>query len=180
VNPFIATNVAPRPRFLTKTDPLRNRRVRLRSCSSKRYLRVGLLMSLLSCRAFCRQAEPANSAPPEPSGSSRIFPYFSQPGAVQTAHAKRRNLGIATLVRAWLKVMIENRRVILRTIVECFTRWRSSVEGEVSLDFDAGARKPSSKRSRASAAEAAVAHFPFVLLDAQKRYAAPGSTSSET
>lgn len=76
--------------------------------------------------------------------------------------------------------MIENRRVILRIIVECFTKSRGSVEVEVSLDFDTDARKPSSKRSRESAAEAAVAHVPFVLLDAQKSYAAPGSTSAET
>ena len=37
--------------------------------------------------------------------------------------------------------MIENRSVILRIMVECFTKWRGSVEAEVSLDFDTGARK---------------------------------------
>jgi hypothetical protein len=76
--------------------------------------------------------------------------------------------------------MIENRSVILRIILDSFTKWRGSAEAEVLLDFDTGARKPSSKRSRESAAEAAVADVPFVLLDAQKSYAAPGSTSSET
>jgi hypothetical protein len=81
---------------------------------------------------------------------------------------------------AWFKVMIENRRVILRIIVECFTKWRGAAEAEVSLDFDTGARKPSRKRSQDSAEEAAAAHVPFVVLDAQKSYAAPGSTSSET
>ena len=54
------------------------------------------------------------------------------------------------------------------------------MEAEVSLDFDTGARRPSGKRSQESAAEALVAHVPFVLLDAQKSYAAPGSTGSET
>jgi hypothetical protein len=81
---------------------------------------------------------------------------------------------------AWFKVMIENRSVILRIILDSFTKWRGSAEAEVLLDFDTGARKPSSKRSRESAAEAAVADVPFVLLDAQKSYVAPGSTSSET
>src|SRR5450432_3761414 len=42
---------------------------------------------------------------------------------------------------AWFRVMIENRSVILRIMVECFTKWRGSVEAEVSLDFDTGARK---------------------------------------
>jgi len=141
-------------------------------------------MSLLSCPAFCQQAEPASSAPPEPeakafSGSSRISALL--PAWRSTNRSRRaRNLGIATLALAWFKGIIENRRAIFRIAVECFTKSRGSVEAEVSLDFDTGARKPSSKRSRERAAEAAVAHVPLVLLDAQKNYAAPGSTGSET
>jgi radical SAM superfamily enzyme YgiQ (UPF0313 family) len=42
---------------------------------------------------------------------------------------------------AWLKVMIENRSVILRIILDSFTKWRGSAEAEVLLDFDTGARK---------------------------------------
>ena len=40
---------------------------------------------------------------------------------------------------AWFKVMIENRSVILRIILDSFTKWRGSAEAEVLLDFDAGA-----------------------------------------
>jgi radical SAM superfamily enzyme YgiQ (UPF0313 family) len=42
---------------------------------------------------------------------------------------------------AWFKVMIENRSVILRIILDSFTKWRGSAEAEVLLDFDTGARK---------------------------------------
>jgi radical SAM superfamily enzyme YgiQ (UPF0313 family) len=56
---------------------------------------------------------------------------------------------------AWLKVMFENRRVILRIIVECFTKWRGSAEAEVRLDFDRGASTPSIERIPESAAKAA-------------------------
>jgi len=56
---------------------------------------------------------------------------------------------------AWFKVMIENRSVILRIIVESFTKWRGSAEAEVRLDFDTGARRPSSERRRESAVKAA-------------------------
>jgi hypothetical protein len=38
--------------------------------------------------------------------------------------------------------MIENRSVILRIILDSFTKWRGSAEAEVLLDFDTGARKP--------------------------------------
>jgi radical SAM superfamily enzyme YgiQ (UPF0313 family) len=62
---------------------------------------------------------------------------------------------------AWLKVMIENRRVIFRIVVESFTKWRGSAAADVSLDFDTGARGPSGERSTRidqdpRAAEAAV------------------------
>ena len=44
---------------------------------------------------------------------------------------------------AWLKVLIENRSVILRIIFESFTKWRGKAEAEVRLDFDSGAtRRP--------------------------------------
>jgi hypothetical protein len=39
---------------------------------------------------------------------------------------------------AWLKVMLENRYVILRIIVDSFTSWKGSVAKDVRLDFDAG------------------------------------------
>ncbi len=42
---------------------------------------------------------------------------------------------------AWFKVMIENRSVILRIILDAFTKWRGTAEAEVLLDFDTGARK---------------------------------------
>ena len=44
---------------------------------------------------------------------------------------------------AWLKVLIENRSVILRIFVESFTKWRSAAEVEARLVFDAGGRGPS-------------------------------------
>jgi radical SAM superfamily enzyme YgiQ (UPF0313 family) len=44
---------------------------------------------------------------------------------------------------AWLKVLIENRSVILRIVVESFAKWRSSAEVKARLDFDGGARTPS-------------------------------------
>jgi hypothetical protein len=42
---------------------------------------------------------------------------------------------------AWFRVIIENRRVILRIILDSFTKWRGSAEAGVRLDFDTGARK---------------------------------------
>ena len=42
---------------------------------------------------------------------------------------------------AWIKVMIENRSVILQIILDSLTKWRGSAEAEVLLDFDTGARK---------------------------------------
>jgi hypothetical protein len=41
---------------------------------------------------------------------------------------------------AWLKVMLENRGVILRIVMDSFTKWRGSAAEGVHLDFDAGAR----------------------------------------
>jgi hypothetical protein len=41
---------------------------------------------------------------------------------------------------AWLKVMIENRGVIFRVVVESFTKWRGAAADDVRLDFDSGAR----------------------------------------
>jgi radical SAM superfamily enzyme YgiQ (UPF0313 family) len=41
---------------------------------------------------------------------------------------------------AWLKVMLENRSVILRVIVDSFTKWKGSGASDVRLDFDAGMR----------------------------------------
>jgi hypothetical protein len=57
---------------------------------------------------------------------------------------------------AWLKVVIENRRVIFRIVVESFTKWRGSAEAEVRLDFNTGASTPSPERIHQSAAEEAV------------------------
>jgi radical SAM superfamily enzyme YgiQ (UPF0313 family) len=54
---------------------------------------------------------------------------------------------------AWLKVLIENRSVILRIVVESFTKWRGSADAEVHLNFDTGARRPSSEWIHASVAE---------------------------
>ena len=56
---------------------------------------------------------------------------------------------------AWLKVLIENRAVIVRIIVESFTKWRGSAAAEVCLDFDTGARRPSSEPGRGNATEIA-------------------------
>jgi radical SAM superfamily enzyme YgiQ (UPF0313 family) len=44
---------------------------------------------------------------------------------------------------AWLKVLIENRGVILRVIRESFTNWRGSATAGARLDFDAGIVAPS-------------------------------------
>ena len=43
---------------------------------------------------------------------------------------------------AWLKVLIENRGVILRVIRESFTNWRGSATAGARLDFDAGIVPP--------------------------------------
>jgi hypothetical protein len=42
---------------------------------------------------------------------------------------------------AWFKVLLENRSVIFRIVVESFTKWRGTVDAGVNLDFDRGARK---------------------------------------
>jgi radical SAM superfamily enzyme YgiQ (UPF0313 family) len=42
---------------------------------------------------------------------------------------------------AWLRVLLENRTVIFRIIVESFTKWRGAVARDMRLDFDAGARR---------------------------------------
>src|ERR1700689_1487311 len=42
---------------------------------------------------------------------------------------------------AWLRVLFENRSVILRIIMESLTKWRGSAEAGVHLGFDTGARK---------------------------------------
>jgi hypothetical protein len=42
---------------------------------------------------------------------------------------------------AWFKVMVENRGVIFRIVVESFTKWRGTAGDGVKLDFDKGARK---------------------------------------
>jgi radical SAM superfamily enzyme YgiQ (UPF0313 family) len=42
---------------------------------------------------------------------------------------------------AWFKVLLENRGVIFRIVVESFTKWRGTVDASVNLDFDRGARK---------------------------------------
>src|ERR1039457_7082520 len=42
---------------------------------------------------------------------------------------------------AWLKVILENRRVIFRIAVDSFTKWRGTAASDVCLDFDTGARK---------------------------------------
>jgi radical SAM superfamily enzyme YgiQ (UPF0313 family) len=55
---------------------------------------------------------------------------------------------------AWLKVLIENRSVILRIVAESFTKWRGSADSEVLLNFETGARRPSRERSHANGAEA--------------------------
>ena len=39
---------------------------------------------------------------------------------------------------AWLKVLIENRRIIFRIVRESFTNWRGSATEGARLDFDAG------------------------------------------
>lgn len=62
---YLPTNVSAKTAIPDKDSTLRNRQVRFRSCSSKRYPRVVLLMSLLSRPAFCQKTEPADSAPPE-------------------------------------------------------------------------------------------------------------------
>lgn len=54
---------------------------------------------------------------------------------------------------AWLKVLVENRGVILRLVLDSFTKWRGSAAAEVRLDFDTGARRPSSEPCRESVTE---------------------------
>jgi hypothetical protein len=54
---------------------------------------------------------------------------------------------------AWLKVLIENRGVILRIVVESFAKWRNSAEVEARLDFDGGARRPSTEPVQGSVRE---------------------------
>jgi len=45
---------------------------------------------------------------------------------------------------AWLKVLIENRRIIFRIVRESFTNWRGSTADGARLDFDAGIVRPQS------------------------------------
>ena len=65
VNACIPTNVTPKTATLEQSGPSPNGRLRLRSCYRKRYP-VVLLMSLLLIPAFCQQAAPARTSPPEP------------------------------------------------------------------------------------------------------------------
>ncbi|MGH9505483.1 MAG: hypothetical protein ACRD13_01035, partial [Terriglobales bacterium] len=54
--------------------------------------------------------------------------------------------------RAWLKVMLENRRVIGRLILESLTQWRGSAATGVRLNFDTGASVPAVGTAAESAA----------------------------
>jgi radical SAM superfamily enzyme YgiQ (UPF0313 family) len=54
---------------------------------------------------------------------------------------------------AWLKVLIENRSVILRIFVESFRKWSDAAEVEARLVFDAGGRRPSPQPGLGSARE---------------------------
>jgi hypothetical protein len=65
VNPCIPTNVTPKTAIHDQDSLLRNRRARLRSCCQKR-IPIVLLISLLSIPAFCQQAVPATTSPPDP------------------------------------------------------------------------------------------------------------------
>jgi hypothetical protein len=141
-------------------------------------------MSLLSCPAFCQETEPANISPPELKAKRvlRIIANFSTSPSLAlyeplTPREKFRNCDLgACLVQGddrKPKSDTSHHRGMLDEIVRLS-------RSEVSLDFDTGARKPSSKRSGESAAEAPAAHVPFLLPDDQKSYLAPGSTSLET
>ncbi len=54
--------------------------------------------------------------------------------------------------RAWLKVMLENRGVIGRLILESLTQWRGSAAADVRLNFDTGASVPAVGTAAESAA----------------------------
>src|SRR3984957_17661945 len=54
---------------------------------------------------------------------------------------------------AWLRVLIENRSVILRIFVESFRKWRDTAEVEARLVFDAGGRRPTVEPAPISATE---------------------------
>jgi len=41
---------------------------------------------------------------------------------------------------AWFKVILENRTVIFKIVVESFTKWKGSAGNAVNLDFDSGVR----------------------------------------
>src|SRR5580700_9768464 len=66
VNPYLPTNVTPETATPDQNGPSPNGCLRLRTCCRKRYPPVLLLMSLLPIPAFCQQAVPATTAPPEP------------------------------------------------------------------------------------------------------------------
>ncbi len=66
LNPCIPTNVTPKSSTPDQKRPSPNGRLRLRTCYRKRYHSVVVLMSLLPIPAFCQQAVPANTSPPEP------------------------------------------------------------------------------------------------------------------
>jgi hypothetical protein len=78
-------------------------------------------MSLLSCPAFFQKTDPANSAPPEPEAKRILWtiPNFSTSSLAQNKLlTPRQSFRIATPALAWFKMIIENRRVTLRIIVE--------------------------------------------------------------
>jgi hypothetical protein len=66
VNPCIPANVTRKTAAPGQNGPSPNGRLRLRTCCRKRYSPAVLLMSLLPIRAFCQQALPATTSPPEP------------------------------------------------------------------------------------------------------------------
>ena len=72
MNPSIPTNVTPKTTPPDRNGPSRNGRVGLRTQCWKRFPPVILLMSLLPAQAFCQQAIPTTTAPPEPE-PKRIF-----------------------------------------------------------------------------------------------------------
>jgi len=60
---------------------------------------------------------------------------------------------------AWVKVLLENRSVILRIVVESFTKWRGSADLDVRLDFDTGARRLSSDPGKEDEERLRTAHL---------------------
>jgi hypothetical protein len=76
VNPCTPANVTPKTAIPDQDGPLPHERLHLRTRCRKRYPRVVLLTSLLSIPAFCQQAEPAKTPPPEPKRVLWIIPNF--------------------------------------------------------------------------------------------------------